>query len=336
MRNLGKNYREDNKLGADTMHYLYNAYNKYRKKDKDEQTDQGDYTGHLNRVTDPVRWSSTRITNPISESSSASPLRLLNKFAADDKDYGSSKPEDNFFRRPISENVRRYRDFVKSPIIDSLIAGGLVGGLSYGASKFFNPDTDEVVAETAREMVRADKKNKSPLKTSAQYIQAAKDKLRRDRLITAGIVALGSAGVNSWFHSIPNHPKTWYKWSHRGGLNKKSSMLDGSLNMDINEVKAAVLDSPMTDGNKFMSMSMLNTINQPTVNSNDIIGAAIGTGASALAGAPIGRYTVAAVADAALGYGVGKLMGISAPGRLAAVTGIGSFILRSLADRGMR
>lgn len=246
------------------------------------------------------------------------PLRMFNKYANDTP----------FLQRPFAEHVGRYHDFIRSPLVDSALTGLGVFGLAYAADKFFDPDPE---TEQEQNTITADylAKHKIVPKTydEVKYYRAkALQRRRLNRYLIAGATGLIGAGLNSWYHYVPGKPSSLWKFSN---MEKKAGMLGNLDYMDINEVKSAVMDSNMTDGNKFLSMSMLDTINKPMVNSTDIVSAAVNTGVSAF-GSPIGRYTVAAAADAALGYGLGKALGISAPGRLAATTGIGSFLLRTL------
>lgn len=238
--------------------------------------------------------------------------------------------DESLLARPIGDNVMRYRRAMKSPLVDSAIHAVLAGGLMYGASKFFDPDTDEAVAADAVELARDAKASGLELNPDTNYwLNEARRRRSSSRWKWTAAAALAAAAANELYHYEPGKPSSLFKYSS-ANLRKRASMLGPETTMDIDQVRAAVMDSPMTDGNKFLSMQMLDTIDKPLVSSTDIIGAAVNTGVSALGGAPIGRYTVAAAADAALGYGVGSLMGLSAPARLAAATGVTSFLARTL------
>ncbi len=317
--------KQDNQRGSEVLSYLYDEY----------ATEHPDAAAGLG-LRNPDGGANIPSTDervefvPSSEEfedSNGHKLRLLNKFSSDADSY--RKAEETklpYLRRPIQENIRQYREFVRSPPADSALTGLGVAGVTYALGNFFNPIDNNYIMEDAARII---KDRKLPL--TSEVVKAAKEealrKARRNKLLFAGALGLGSAVLNSWYHYIPGRPQTLYKWS--SAINKEASILDPNAAMDINKVKASVIDSSMTDGNKFLALNMLNTIDKPTVSSNDIIGAAINTGASAI-GSPIGMYTVSAATNAALGYGAGKLLGISRPGRLAATVGIGSFLTRAM------
>jgi hypothetical protein len=308
--------KQDNQRGAEVMSYLYDEFSK----EHPEQTPElrnPDGGADIPSLEDRVEFLPMAAQ---SEDDNGHKLRLLNKF--------SSEPENkSFMQTPISEHILNYRKAVKSPLVDSLITGLGLAGISYGLGRFFNPITEETVLEGAAGILK-DKNIPVTAQTLAATKKLARRRAERNKWLFTGAVGLLGATANSWYHYVPGRPETLYKWANTG-MRKRAGMLDPNSFMDINEVKASVIDSPMTDGNKFLAMNMLNTIDKPMVSSNDIIGAAINTGVSAI-GSPIGRYTVAAATNAALGYGAGKLMGISRPDRLAATLGIGSFVMNSL------
>lgn len=330
--------KQDNQRGAEVMSYLFDEY-AANNPDVPQGLGLRNPDGGANIPSTNERVEFVPHSEEF-EDDNGHKLRLLNKFsneetveeaiAADDSaantDNDESEEDLPFFRRPIQENVRRYRDFVKYVPVDSALTGLGLAGATYALGNFFNPVDDESIREDVAKIIRERK-----LPVTAQTVAAVKKealkKAKRRKLLFAGAVGLGGAALNSWYHYIPGRPQTLYKWS--SALDKRASMLDPNSFMDINEVKASVMDSSMTDGNKFLAMNMLDSINKPMVSSNDIIGAAINTGVSAV-GSPIGRYTVSAATNAALGYGAGKLLGISRPDRLAATMGIGSFVMDSL------
>jgi hypothetical protein len=312
--------KQDNQRGAEVMSYLYDEF----AKEHPEQTPElrnPDGGADIPSLEDRVEFLPMAAQ---SEDDNGHKLRLLNKFSSEGSDSAESK---SFMHTPISEHILNYRKAVKSPLVDSALAGLGLAGLSYGLGQYFNPIDDDTILAGAAKIL---KDTKAPI--TQQTINAAKkaamSKARRNKLLFAGAVGLLGAAANSWYHYVPGRPETLYKWANTG-MRKRAGMLDPNSFMDINEVKASVMDSPMTDGNKFLAMNMLDSINKPMVSSNDIIGAAVNTGVSAL-GSPIGRYTVAAATNAAIGYGAGSLMGISRPDRLAATMGIGSFVMNSL------
>lgn len=333
--------KQDNQRGAEVLSYLFDEY-ATNNPDVPQGLGLRNPDGGANIPSTDERVEFVPRSEEF-EDDNGHKLRLLNKFSNEDTGEGETVEEalaaddgatytdeanDDlpFFRRPIQENVRRYRDFVKYVPVDSALTGLGLAGATYALGNFFNPVDDESIREDVAKIIR-ERKLPVTTKTVAEVKKEAIKKAKRRKLLFAGAVGLGGAALNSWYHYIPGRPQTLYKWS--SAMAKRASMLDPSSFMDINDVKASVMDSSMTDGNKFLAMNMLDSINKPMVSSNDIIGAAINTGVSAM-GSPIGRYTVSAATNAALGYGAGSLLGISRPDRLAATMGIGSFVMDSL------
>ena len=312
--------KQDNQRGAEVMSYLYNEF----AKDNGQQTTEyeaSDSEMNIPSLRDRVRF--TSLENPEPDVAGSGKLRIGLGL---DPDRAMTKKA-NIFTKPIHEVTHGYRNFVKSPLVDSAIHGLVATGLTRLAGHYFNPIEEQDILNETADIIR---KEKLPLtqETVAKTKKRAEDNLKRNKWLFAGAVGLGTAAMNSAYHYVPGRPETLYKWSSEG-FNKTASLDPLATSMDINQVKAAVMDSSMTDGNKFLSMSMLNTIDKPMVNSNDIIGAAINTGVSAF-GSPIGQYTVAAALDAGTGYLGGKLLGISRPDRLATAVGVGSFLTRTL------
>lgn len=311
--------KQDNQRGADVMSYLYDEFKANNPELTEDQYRDPDGKSYTPGTADQVEFVPHAQQ---SEDDNGHKLRLLNKFSSADTD--AKKP---FMHTPISEHIGNYKSLVGSPLVDSALKGAGIFALSYGLDKFFNPiDNNEILKDAATIL----KETGGPV-TNETIVAAKKEALRRAKrrkLLIAGAIGLGGSVLNSAYHYVPGRPETLYKWAGEG-FRKNANIWDHGPYMDMNDVRTSVMNSPMTDTNKFLAMNMLDTINKPMVSSGDIMNAAVGTGASAF-GSPIGRYTVAAATNAALGYGAGKLLGISRPDRLAATMGIGSFLLNSL------
>lgn len=313
--------KQDNQRGAETLSYLFQEYAKDRSGSPEySNTESADERSmDIPSLRDGIKFMAkppqdNRENTKVRLGLGLDPEKALNKHA-------------NIFTDPVHEVVGRYRKFVKSPLLDSALWGSLATGATYLAGQYFNPITEEDVLQETADII---KKNKLPLTTETvkKAKAQAKSNLNRSKWLTAGAIGLGVAGINSAYHYTPGKLESLYKWSSEN-IRKQASIDPLATSMDINHVKAAVMDSSMTDGNKFLAMSMLDTIPKSSVNSDDIIGAAINTGVSAV-GSPIGQYTVAAAMDAATGYVGGSLLGLSRPDRVAAAMGIGSFLARTL------
>ena len=316
--------KQDNQRGSEVMSYLFEEFNSGRTPLADKQIPEQelDIPSLKERV-------SFRPKAEAPDNAGDRKLRLLNKFSSDNvvevKDPNEPTP---FMRRPLNEHVKNYRDFIKSPLLDSAIVGSSLALGTWALDRYFNPITDTDILEEAAAIAK--ERKIQPSSDNVKQLKAmARSRLNRNKWIIPGIVGIIGSSANSWYHYKPGNWKSLFKFAN-AKLNKTASMFGPYDSMDINEVRSAVIDSSMTDGNKFLAMNMLGTIDKPMVTSGDIIGAAVNTGVSAVSGSPIGRYTVAAAANAAMGYSLGKLVGVSRPDRLAAATGIGSFLLGTL------
>lgn len=315
--------KQDNQRGSEVMSYLFEEFNAGRTPMADKQNAEQDLD--IPSLKERVEFKPKAATT---DNAGDHKLRLLNKFSSEHEVVDVDDKPAPFMRRPISEHVKNYRDFIKSPLIDSALVGGTLALGTWALDRYFNPITADDVMEEAASVAK-----KLKIQPSLENIKQLKAKatanLKRNKWIIPGIVGLTGFAVNSRYHYKPGNWKSLFKFAN-APIEKSASMFGPYDSMDINEVRSAVIDSSMTDGNKFLAMNMLGTIDKSMVTSGDIIGAAVSTGASAISGSPIGRYTVAAAANAATGYGFGKLIGVSRPDRLAAAAGIGSFLLQTL------
>ena len=98
-------------------------------------------------------------------------------------------------------------------------------------------------------------------------------------------------------------------------------------------MNAVTLDPNIPDYLKYNTLNVLGNISggdDTPVNSTDMVMAGINSGLSGKTGLPLGRIAVAATADAVAAYGLGSLMGIPSPVKLARNVGIGSAVIRGL------
>jgi hypothetical protein len=128
------------------------------------------------------------------------------------------------------------------------------------------------------------------------------------------------------------NPKDWsqlYKYS--SAVRKQASMLGPNPAVDFSTIRSAVqFDDRMSPSIKNSALNALSYNPQPMMTSTDIVNNAIYSGESARTGLPIGRLIASAVADSAAGYGLGKLLGVARPDRVAGLAGIGSALFNAI------
>jgi hypothetical protein len=219
------------------------------------------------------------------------------------------------------EDFRR-KIFFNSPILESTAVGGLAGLGIYATAPYlmkfvgFDPIKDEW-GRTVR-----NRKTGEPV-----YVD------HTDRWGSALAVGLGIAGLNMLRGVNFKDFKADQLWR----MQKRASML-GPIDYVPTQfaMNAVTLDPNIPDNLKYNTLHALGTINQPMINSTDMVNAGIHSGVSGSTGFPVGRIAAASVADALTAYGVGKLMGSSDPSRLAggvgAISALGRLVYNSFGN----
>lgn len=216
------------------------------------------------------------------------------------------------------EGFRR-KMFLNSPILESMAVGGLAGLGVYALAPWFmrrggfDPLRDE------RGRIIRDPKTGEPL-----YVDP------KDRKYSALAVGLGIGALNmlrgvQWGKD--------FEWSQLYRMPKRASML-GPVDYVPTQfaLNAVTLDPNIPDNLKYNTLHALGTIDQPLINSTDMVNAGINSGVSGSTGFPVGRIAAASVADALTAYGVGKLTGVPNPGTLATSVGTLSALGRVIAN----
>lgn len=243
-----------------------------------------------------------------------------------------SKRADSFMHKPIPEAISGWRDAVKSPIVSSAIVGSIPALIYMGVDKFVNPDSvgkNKNLEAYVTQAVEEDKRNNRPLKTADEYIKAAVEHNKNRRLKNTLGVWLA---LSALAHTTRIDSSDWSKlYKYSSALDKKASMLGIGPSVDFNTARHAVLSDPrMSDPLKASALNVLNFNPMPAMTSTDIVNSAIYSGETARTGMPIGRLIASSVADAAVGYGLGNLLNVGNPGRLAGLFGIGSALINAV------
>lgn len=278
----------------------------------------------------------TESDSPAVASTSTTPMpklrvsNLLSKQAGDDytvDDNGYKVPDDS---TSLKDSIGKWQDFWKTPIASSLAFGALPAAIFFAASKFTSPDdtNDPAIREIANGIAQEDI-NKGIVPQSADhYLQAAIKRHRRNRWLRA--LAIGGI-ASAVAHSVHINPKDWSLLYKYPKIKKTASMLGTDLTKSLQDIKASIaLDPFMTPQMKYDAMNVLDFAPKPVMSSTDIVNNAIYSGISGRTGLPMGRIITSAAADAAVGYGLGKLVGAHRPARMAGIFGVGSALLNAL------
>ena len=277
------------------------------------------------------------------------PLRVSNLISklASSVELGPYKP------LYLRDFVKGIHNFWGSPIIESAALASIPAAAVWGIHKFTHPDKrngqyTEAVAKHAAKLKKKDIVAAAPLKTDEEYLDEAVKERSASRLKLA--LGTGLAGALA-LHSLNINPKDWsqlYKYKEvpdfsdwaksvtgmTDGVRKEGSMFGAPNALSNSFIQDAVANSINFDPfSRQQALDMLRSYDRPFMTPTDVVNQAVYTGASARAGLPLGRMAVAAAADAAAGYGAAKLFGAEAPGRWAALMGVGSF-LNNLAKLG--
>lgn len=210
----------------------------------------------------------------------------------------------------------KFRKYTGSPLVASALLGLGVGGTQY------------LLANRIGEWMGDNPVGRDPKTGEPIYVTP------EDRKRNAILWGAGAALLNSALHFHPGEWSSLYKYSPKSNMRKTSSMLGPVDYVPLGMAQQAIMqDTRMTNMMKSNALNMLGSIsNNPNtmISSTDMVGAAIQTGASANAGAPLGRMAAAATADYFTGLGIGKLLGMNNPQSLATAAGVGSGIVRGL------
>ena len=243
-----------------------------------------------------------------------------------------SKQAKGFMSDPIHKTIEGWRDTMKSPIVSSLALGLPLAATYWIADKFVNPDSvgsNENVARDAEKLIDEAVASGNPGTDSKVYIDQAIANNQRRRWKNAALALLGSAALLHTRRIDPNNWSKLYKYS--SAMPKRASMLGPDDIVPFSTIRDAVqFDSRMSPSIKHSALNALSYNPSPYMSSTDIVSNAIYSGESAKTGLPIGRLISAAVADAAVGYGAGKLLGVGSPARVAGLAGIGSALINAI------
>lgn len=252
-------------------------------------------------------------------------------------DMSKEASEDGTKRHWSQYTLGETQDWIRKATLNNpLILGGLLaipaGFAGWGLSKWLNPtDTKDMTAEAKTymdEMIKYSGLDQDKL-TPAQrrdFARKAVSKARsnetKKHVFTGAGVGLGAWALNSLLHYDSRGTESLFKY-----LPKKASMLGPSPILPTEIVRDAVMyNDGLSPWTKLQTINMLQSAPEPYVTSTDIVNTAVETGASALANKPLGRIAVASAADYLLGTGIGSILGLSKPGRLGAILGIGTAI----------
>lgn len=310
-------------LGTTAMRYLYlespkGKDDKKALKDKNRKHKVSD-SSKFSSGSPLFRWAapleSAKPSFPTQTSEGErSPVKLLNKFASR-----------NIFTMPIRELDDNIRKYTKSPLVIDGITGALTGAGYWAFDRFVNPPNTAKLQNKARELYEKD----GGAQPFEYYMdQANKNDSRRRLMYSAAVGALGAGAMGALQYN-PAYKDSWKRFVPKEGVAKTASMFGPPTYMSANAVRNAVMSNPsipMSTKNEIMTM--LSTLPNGPVTSTDIINASMRSGAAARSGKPLGRIAVAAAADAATAYAAGSAFGVGSPGRLAALTGIGSAAYR--------
>lgn len=193
------------------------------------------------------------------------------------------------------EDIRR-KVFLNNPLLESAVIGGAVGLGTYALA----PTVSKILGEKPYSV---DRRTGEILYMDPQ-----------ERRSTSLWTGLGIAGLN-WLRGV-NFKS--FNPSQLFTMPKRASML-GPIDYVPTQfaLNAVTLDPNIPDYLKYNTLNALGTIDKPLISSTDMIDAGISSGISGSTGFPVGRIAAASVADALTAYGVGKLGGLSNPGRLA-------------------
>lgn len=329
-------------LGNTVLSYLYNQYNK---RDGLEDESSVSDAGKINRDSSELyRFVKQQALTDSNKRDSIPVSRKSGELNEDDENLVISNLLPSFRKRANSEDApwqsRSIADLVdalkaktKSPLVLDAMIAAPAALAAFGISSWLNPadpESNPTLAADAQELMEKDmgKFNGRLTKSPQEYLKKAVAKKRwsniKKALLAGGLVA----GTSAWLRYIPGKSESLWKWD----MSKKASMPKkafGPLYTPYG-LQRAVNVSGMSPYQKNMTNSMLSTLDQPFVDADDVVNHSVYSGASGVTGMPLGGMALAAAADAGIGYGVGKLLGVDRPDRLAMASGIGSFLYNAL------
>lgn len=314
--------KKRSELSSSIMHYLYQVRNN-EEIDADKMRSKINGKNKINREPEELFKAQPLSTTDMSFVAASGdtaerPLRLLNKYAS-----GWRNP----FTMPIREIDDNIRKYTGSPLVKSALIGLATGGAYYALDKYLNPNADKDLENQAMRMYEENGYKGDP-HDYIESIRSVNKKKQRYAALAAGIAGFG---LSEALHYKPGDMSSLWRYSNKG-VRKKASMFGSGINAvsPAFAYNAIVNDNRMTALQKNKAFGMLNALGNQPITAPGLVGAAMYTGASGQTGAPLGRLAVTAVADAATGYGLGKLMGVQRPGRLAGIMGVGSLMARTM------
>ena len=235
----------------------------------------------------------------------------------------------------VSEFTRRYHNVMGSPIVESLALAAIPAAAVWGIHKYTHPDKSngkytEAVISHAAKLKQKDIDAAVPLKSDKEYMEDAVNERAAKRWKLAGGLGLTGALLLHSLNYNPNDLSQLYKYvpiPKQASMNKKANMFGGPAELSYDFLYNSIAQNPSLNlAAKQHAINVLNYNPSPYMSPVDIVNNAVLSGESAKAGFPVGRMAVSVAADAAAGYGLAHLLGAEAPGRWAALAGLGSLI----------
>lgn len=300
---LGAVREED---GEDNVHYTPNE--ELSEEDKDSRIPGNRHTGTLTTKIDHIpsdlpAYDGHRDLGNIT----IMPRPMQRKRAGSDNAAGTSWKDkaEGWFTKVLSPlgkiklsdiETGRRRLFMNSPLLESMAYAGLGGLATYALA----PKINEWLGE---EPTRNNKTGEM------EYI-SPEDRRSYARWAGLGIFTANMLRGVKWGDD--------FEWNQLYRMPKRASML-GPVDYVPTQfaLNAVTLDPNIPDNLKYNTLHALGTIDQPMINSTDMVNAGISSGVSGSTGFPVGRIAAASVADALTAYGIGKLTGLDNPGKLA-------------------
>ena len=316
-----KDHNKKSDLSNSIMHYLYQVRNN-EKTDINKEQDKYERR-KLNREPEeffkagPLSTTDSSLVASSSEKTER-PLRLLNKYASNWR---------NPLTMPIGEIDDNIRKYTGSPLVKSALIGLASGGAYYALDKYLNPNEDKDLENQAMKLYAENGYAGDP----RDYIETLRIANKKKQKYAALAAGLAGFGLSTSLHYKPGDISSLWRYSNKG-VKKKASMFGSGIPAVSPSFayNAIVNDNRMNLYQKNKAFGMLNSLGNQPITPQGLVGSAMYTGASGQAGVPLGRLAITAVADAAAGYGVGKLLGVQRPGRLAGLTGVGSLVARTM------
>lgn len=244
-------------------------------------------------------------------------------------------PYNNPYNTSLRQSVYDWQRFWGSPVISSAALGLIPAAAYWGINKFTSPDDPKENTEIqniAYQIAKEDKEAGIPIRDARHYIQAAIERHAKRRWKIAALVGLGSAAL---LHTQHINPEDWtelVKYPTVPGVRHNASMFGPGVGpLPIDNIRSSVMfNNQFSPDLKDSAMRVLDYAPSAYMTSSDIVSNAIHSGESGRTGLPMGRLITSAVADGAIGYGLGKIFGAGNPKRLGILTGIGSALYNAL------